>query len=275
MTAACSGSLQGRGLANRTSMPSRDGSERRARRISTRAAGDTIDLVTVQQGQLDDEADEQWVKQQIHKNPAKVKVCKAALMAIERRAVKKVEPLRRGIRTWDTVPDKMMVEVLSRIKKKPTIVFDNWDVLNVRWTFWMAMGGNPGMSIEKGMMPEQFFSYCLEWYESNGRPIDDMDVDEEPDWETKDGEYSLVTDDPESDDPLFTKMRCRRDGTVVTLPEDFHIFEHELGDKWQMVDPYSVTQCILKNIKSKKLQFCQGFWVTEESSLFFCVCECR
>eukprot|EP00974_Lingulodinium_polyedra_P039476 3786553-Lingulodinium_polyedra.AAC.1 len=61
------------------------------------------------------------------------------------------------------------------------------------------MGGKKGMVIQKGMMRADFFSFIDRRYEVCGRRIDNMDVSEEPDWECKDGEYSLVTLEPEAD----------------------------------------------------------------------------
>eukprot|EP00974_Lingulodinium_polyedra_P045726 4384151-Lingulodinium_polyedra.AAC.1 len=61
-----------------------------------------------------------------------------------------------------------------------------------------------------------------------------MDVNEEPDWEVRDGEYSLVTLEPEADNPFFSKIRKNSTGEECELPDEFKMYDSDLVETWEI-----------------------------------------
>eukprot|EP00974_Lingulodinium_polyedra_P000307 28803-Lingulodinium_polyedra.AAC.1 len=61
-------------------------------------------------------------------------------------------PLRRGIRSLDSVPDALMREVLCRCRGCDAHVFEQWSGQHLRHAFFFAMGGKKNMVLQKGMM---------------------------------------------------------------------------------------------------------------------------
>lgn len=113
------------------------------------------------------------------------------------------------------------------------------------------------------MLPAAWNEWVESFYEQCGRRLDDFDPVEEPNWETENGEYTLLTDEDmvDEDDPLMTTLRQNETEEERPLPEGFqNIRLSQLGVEWIIDDNWSRTEACLKNVRTRKQQYCQGMF---------------
>lgn len=233
---------------------------RKQRRLSGRTQDRVQEQQFVEQEQDDFADDKAFVNDAMKDDPKLAKILKANVKNYQKqKRTAENLPLRRGIRSLDTTPDTLMQTSLARMTGKDETIFLNWTSRNVRHSFWYAMGGVPTMKVKKGMTPTEWDEWVSDFYTQNGRKLDGFDFDSEPDWECKDGEYSMACDagTEDDDDPLVTALYDNSTMKTAKMPPGFdNIRESELSTVWIIESNFSKTEAHVKNIQTRACFFC-------------------